>query len=69
MNNLVSHPSPEDMPVIRALINALMKVVPTYFKSTTMAVFCRSEIKVENDDNKVGPMISIRLMTFPGSRE
>lgn len=69
MNYLFSHPSPKDMPVIRELINALMKVVPTYFKSTTMAVFCRSEMKVENADNKIGPMISITLMTFQGSRK
>lgn len=40
-----------------------MKVVPTYLKSTTVAVFCRSEMKVENTDIEIGSIISIRMMT------
>lgn len=56
------------MAVRRILRNALMKVLPTYLKSTTVAVFCRSERKVENTDIEIDAMISIRIMTAWGGR-
>lgn len=53
----LSYPYPEDLVVIRTLINTLMKVMPTYLKHTTVAVFYRSEMKVENTDIEIDSMI------------
>ena len=65
----LSHPNPEDTAVIRTLRNALMKVVPTYLKSTTVATFCRSEMKVENTDIEIDSVISIRMMAAWDQRD
>lgn len=54
----LSHPNP----VVRTLRNALMKVVPTHLKSTTVATFCRSEMKVKNTGIEIDSVISIRMM-------
>lgn len=53
----LSYPYPEDLVVIRTLRNTLMKVMPTYLKHATVAVFYRSEIKVENTDIEIDSMI------------
>lgn len=53
----LSYPYPEDLVVIRTLINTLMKVMPAYLKHTTVAVFYRSEMKVENTDIEIDSMI------------
>lgn len=68
MYYLLSHPSPEDRAVTITLRNALMKVVPTYLKSTIVAVFCRSEMKVAADI-EMGSMISVRNMISQGGRD
>lgn len=53
----LSYPYPEDLVVIRTLRNTLMKVMPTYLKHTIVAIFYRSERKVENTDIEIDSMI------------
>lgn len=53
----LSYPYPKDLVVIRTLRNTLMKVMTTYLKHAIVAVFYRSERKVENTDIEIDSMI------------